>query len=88
MYDDLLGKRKKPKPKVPLKKRTKVAKWSVVTYSKEAYCYQCGETSIRVVSDKITGKKLVKKVQCNTCFAEWVEVWDENGELESIGFKF
>jgi hypothetical protein len=92
MYDDLLGKRKpeKPKPKTfsPPQKKIKVAKWDIATYEKEAYCYQCGSTSITVVTDKLTKGKLVKKIQCNTCFSEWAEIWDENGQLESIGFKF
>lgn len=97
MYDDLLGSNKpdKKKPKMPPQKAIpRTAKWGIEDYEKQAYCYQCGGTSISMLKDKIVGGSgknkgnLVKKVQCNTCFAEWTEVWNENSELVSIGFKF
>lgn len=93
MYDDLLG--EKDETKKPLcSPHRKGAKWSIEDYGQLAYCYQCSSTSISLLMDKIVGGSgkskgnLVKKVQCNTCFAEWTEVWNENSELVSIGFKF
>lgn len=96
MYDDLLGNKKKtPEKKERVVAPTpKSAKWSIEDYEQQAYCYQCSSTSITMLQDKIVGGSgkskgnLVKKVQCNTCFAEWTEVWNENSELVSIGFKF
>ena len=93
MYDDLLGSKRKPdkskKPKrTPPQKKIKVAKWDIDTYEQKAYCYQCGSTNITVVKDKLANGKLVKRIQCDTCFSEWSEIWNEDGKLVSIGFKF
>ena len=94
MYDDLLGKREpdKSEPESPPKKKKKssgVAKWNIDSYESQPYCYQCGGTHFTVLKDKISAKRgIIKKMQCDTCFAEWNEVWDQNGKLVSIGFKF
>jgi len=90
MYDDLLGKKDKEKekkaPRVGPTPRS--AKWSIEEYEDQPYCFQCGGTSISIIDSKLSKLNLLKKVQCDTCFAEWNEVWNEVAELISIGFKF
>lgn len=90
MYDDLLGKRDKktPKKQQVVAPTPKSAKWSIEEYEQQPYCYQCSSTDITLIDSKLNKKNLVKKVQCNVCFAEWTETWNETAELISIGFKF
>ncbi len=88
MYDDLLGKRKKKEKEKPIVKKDSSFKWDFAKYRDEAYCGRCGSTDLTILEDILKNNKLVKTIECNTCFCKWNEIWnkDTDLELESLNF--
>ena len=88
MYDDLLGKRNKKEEKPIVKKGGSGFKWDFAKYQNEAYCGRCGSTNLTTLNDVLKNNKLVKTIECNTCFCKWNEIWnkDIDLELESLNF--
>jgi hypothetical protein len=77
MFEDIIDSSTPSNPQ-----KAKQIHWDFKQYEKQAYCYSCGSSNVRVMHDKLYGDRLENDMMCLYCGAEWREIWDAGINLD------